>query len=174
MSYNFDEFNTGNFIEFPYNVEAILRDLNLEYTRDEEWLNFCCPLHDDKTPSAGIWGKYGIFRCFVCGNFSFRRLLVQWLDISYDDVNNLLKKYDKNLNLKIDGNDLQSALDHAILSKVAYEDTDLLFSRWIRTTGLLQLGFEECDELCQEYDSLYNSSNFIEADEFAHQVMLAI
>lgn len=37
--------------------------------RNGDYLNFCCPLHDEHEPSAGINLKTGAFTCFVCDSF---------------------------------------------------------------------------------------------------------
>jgi hypothetical protein len=169
--YNFDSFDAVKLKKINYNVKEILNDLGVKTIKNDEWLNFCCPLHNDKSPSAGVWLPYGIFRCFVCGSFSFPRLLCQWLDKNYDEVDEILAKYDTEIFQKITGNHLQSAFDIATIG-VEIEDTDAVFASWVRTKGIPIKGFKYYDELLQEYDEYYNMGNFELASEYAKEVML--
>ncbi len=47
-----------------------------------DWLNFCCLLHEEHEPSAGINTKTGAYTCFVCGSISLREVCEQ-LGIDY-------------------------------------------------------------------------------------------
>lgn len=170
--YSFEGFDTGKLVEINYNVAAILNDLGVKTIQNNEWLNLCCPLHNDKTPSAGVWLPYGIFRCFVCGSMSFPNLLHQWLDKTYDEIDEILLKYDNRINQTIDGSSLQSALNSARIESNNNIDSDILFSSWIYSKGIPLHGFDKCDELLSEYDEYYNTGNFELAKEYAQEVML--
>jgi hypothetical protein len=52
-------------------IQRLVENLGLlQATREGGWLSFCCPLHRDKDPSAGINLETGVFNCFVCGSLS--------------------------------------------------------------------------------------------------------
>lgn len=54
----------------------------------KEWENFCCPLHSDEAPSAGINWKTKVFNCFKCGAMNLTQLAAAlgWIEGESLDV----------------------------------------------------------------------------------------
>lgn len=68
-----------NKIYSKVNLEKVLKYYNLDYKpyharRGKEFL-FCCPFHDDSTPSFSIQDNTGVYNCFVCGGGDFIKFI---------------------------------------------------------------------------------------------------
>lgn len=48
----------------------VLEEHNIDYRDNGSGYEFCCPVHDDSSPSCNVFGeKLDVWRCFACGVF---------------------------------------------------------------------------------------------------------
>lgn len=74
-------------------IETYLAPILKKSTYRQDRLEFCCPLHNDRTPSARLFLKPGpkqepplTFKCFVCGSMDFVSFLSQVFSCSKRQV----------------------------------------------------------------------------------------
>lgn len=114
-------------------IYEIIKYFKLKNTKQYEWIQVCCPYHNDSTPSAGLNIKKQWFNCFLCGGKSFKQIYEELINEGRNErmfnipngSNNIL--FNSNISQKINGNQMANDQFLIALGEAVSQNQDKSF-----------------------------------------------
>lgn len=142
--------------ETPYDVIGILKAFDIPGAIIRgDWVNFCCPFHNDTNPSSGIHISSGNFSCYVCGHKFLDQFVTDYTKKTPNEAEEWMKPF---LVKKVENNSinsLQTGLESVILrDNNNRQSFDYDFCNWVRLFLRQKIDYDEVEEILQQYDAI--------------------